>query len=351
MSQNHLELKQLHQQRDIKKRKRNPEKWKTYVKKGNLNSGEAYERKNKKGEIVPKAKKILKPPCGETCRKKCSDAFSEEDRKQIFEEFWNLADIDLQRAFIIAYVSVPDKKRTRVRNTCKTARRKKELTRAYFLNNAATKTLIPVCQKFFLNTLAVDKKRVRTALAKKVVAGTVKTDSRGKHNHHANCEERQKNVMDHIQLFKVVESHYVRKESKYQYLPDTLNISEMHRMYTEWCDGQGINAENYAFYKRVFNEHFDLKFQKLQKDECDKCTSFNNTPEDARSEEVCVEQEEHIKEKELARKKKEDLKEESAQLKTHLTAAFDLEKVLLSPHGQTSSFYYSRCLKNHNFSY
>ena len=51
----------------------------------------------------------------------------------------------------------------------------------------------------------------------------------------------------------------------------------------------------------------------------------------------------------MARKKKEDLKEESAQSKTHLTAAFDLEKVLLSPHGQTSSFYYSRHLKNHNF--
>ena len=88
------------------------------------------------------------------------------------------------------------------------------------MNNTATKTLIPVCQKFFLNTLAVDEKRVRAALAKKKEAGTVKTDSRGKHDHHINCEERQKNVMNHIQLFKVVESH-VRRESKYQYLPDT----------------------------------------------------------------------------------------------------------------------------------
>ena len=52
-------------------------------------------------------------------------------------------------------------------NTCKTARRKKELTRAYFLNNAATKTLIPVCQKFFLNTLAVDEKEYVQLLQKK----------------------------------------------------------------------------------------------------------------------------------------------------------------------------------------
>ena len=31
------------------------------------------------------------------------------------------------------------------------------------------------------------------------------------------------------------------------------------------------------------------------------------------------------------------------------TAAFELEKVLLCPFGETSSFYYSRRLKNHNF--
>lgn len=32
-----------------------------------------------------------------------------------------------------------------------------------------------------------------------------------------------------------------------------------------------------------------------------------------------------------------------------LAAAFDLQKVLLCPYGQTSSFYYSRRLANHNF--
>ena len=34
---------------------------------------------------------------------------------------------------------------------------------------------------------------------------------------------------------------------------------------------------------------------------------------------------------------------------TTVAAAFDLEQVLLSPYGQTGAFYYSRRLKNHNF--
>ena len=32
-----------------------------------------------------------------------------------------------------------------------------------------------------------------------------------------------------------------------------------------------------------------------------------------------------------------------------VAAAFDLQKVLLTPYGQTSSFHYSRSLKNYNF--
>lgn len=336
--------------RDTKKRKRNPEKWKSAVKKQKLNSGEGYEFKNKKGEITSsKPKKAMKPPCEEKCRKKCTNDFSEEERQQIFDEFWKSGNIDLQRAFISAHVTVSDKARTRQRDECKTKRRVKEHSRSYQLTHPTTKETISVCQKFFLNTLSIDEKRVKTALAKKSVTGSIEPDMRGKHENHATSEIRQERVMEHIELFKVVESHYVRKDTKYQYLPDDLNITRMHQMYVQWCEEKNFVAENYAFYKRVFNEHFDLKFQKPKKDQCDKCTTYKNTPVEARSDEAIAEQEHHISEKKLAREHKEKMKQEACKSKTTLTAAFDLEKVLLAPHGQTSSFYYSRRLKNHNF--
>ena len=44
-----------------------------------------------------------------------------------------------------------------------------------------------------------------------------------------------------------------------------------------------------------------------------------------------------------------ECKKEEGKKEEVMTTAFDLEKVLLSPYGQTSSFYYSKRLKVHNF--
>ena len=46
---------------------------------------------------------------------------------------------------------------------------------------------------------------------------------------------------------------------------------------------------------------------------------------------------------------KERQKIEASNKADTVTAAFDLEQVLLSPFGQTSAYYYSRRLQNHNF--
>lgn len=43
-----------------------------------------------------------------------------------------------------------------------------------------------------------------------------------------------------------------------EYLPDTLNITEMHRLYVEWCVEKDYAPENYGFYKWVFHDKFNL---------------------------------------------------------------------------------------------
>ena len=60
--------------------------------------------------------------------------------------------------------------------------------------------------------------------------------------------------MQHIQQFKVLESHYVRRNAKFELL-----ISEMYRMYLEWRVEKSYPLENYHFYSRVFHERFNLK--------------------------------------------------------------------------------------------
>jgi len=48
----------------------------------------------------------------------------------------------------------------------------------------------------------------------------------------------------------------------------------------------------------------------------------------------------HLKDKDLARNIKQVAKENASKDLTKCAAAFDLQKVLLTPYGQTSSFYY-----------
>ena len=80
-----------------------------------------------------------------------------------------------------------------------------------------------------------------------------------------------------------------------------------------------------------------LSSKKTKKDQCDKYNSFKNTHEDARTKQTWDEHADHKKEITLARKHKEDLEVGDKNSKTYLTAAFDLEKVLLESHGQTHS--------------
>ena len=148
-------------------------------------------------------------------------------------------------------------------------------------------------------------------------------------------------------MFMVVESHYVRKTSKAQYLPQELSLAEMYRLYQNWCHENKYRCENYDFYRRVFSTRFNLKFQCLKKDLCSTCSAFKHKPDKTDSDKE--EHADHLKRKEQARNLKQKAKEKAKNEKDTVAAAFDLEQVLLSPYGQTSDFYYSRRLKNHNF--
>ena len=103
-------------------------------------------------------------------------------------------------------------------------------------------------------------------------------------------------------------------------------------MYVAEHDGVG-KVEDYNFYRKVFDEKFNLKFHKWKKDKCNKCEAFTNTPVELRTQEQIEKHDCHIDEKENARDYKEQMKREAEEKSNVLTAAFDLEKVLLCPYG------------------
>ena len=325
-----------------RKRKRNPKKWKKSVAKEQLNLGI-----RKKGEIIKsddRKQQRPKEPCTR-CKKQCK-LFSDDDRKKLHDSFWDLNDWALQTAFITERVKEEPKQRKRIRHHTKSGQRRNRIsTRRYTL--LLNSTEVVVCPTFFLSTLHISEKRVRYALAKKKnEAGIPAVDLRGNNNgNNRISEERIAPVVEHIKSFKTVESHYVRKESKFQYSPEDLNIRKMWKMYKDMCVAKSVEYENEQFYRKVFVEKFNLKFHRLKKDACDKCTSFLNTPDERRTDAMCEEFKSHQNEKEAAREFKNKMKEEAKDKSNFAVACFDMEKVLLLPHGPTSSFYYAYRLR------
>ncbi|GFO13679.1 DNA repair protein rhp54 [Plakobranchus ocellatus] len=97
-------------------------------------------------------------------------------------------------------------------------------------------------------------------------------------------------------------------------------------------------------YRRIFDEEFNLAFHKRKKDQCEICTSQRNNPTDEEKESF----EEHLSNKLKARETKEQEKL-AAKTPFKTSCTFDMEQILLCPHGPSSSFYYKRRLGVYKF--
>ena len=216
-------------------------KWQKHNKRKCINSGKKFVGKTAKGGLKISGGKKIGERCIYSCKRECMEI--DEERQQIHENFWALGDINLQRGFLIQHVKEVEKQRERKRESKgkgkenKSKReneikpRNRQKARVYSFSNKNGPKV--VCQKFFLSTLDIDEKRVRTALKSITISGTIVCDGRGYHHKHYNVADREQSVIEHIKKFKTVESHYVRKTSKGKYLPQELNIKSMHQMYVE----------------------------------------------------------------------------------------------------------------------
>ena len=91
-------------------------------------------------------------------------------------------------------------------------RRKKKSYSFYIIDGENS---AKVCKDFYLSTLAISQKMVYSVHEKKdSVTGAIKPDGRGKHSNHRHVSaiDRQ-NVIDHINSFEVVDSHYFRAKT------------------------------------------------------------------------------------------------------------------------------------------
>lgn len=151
-----------------RKRLRQPENWKQNKAKKLRNLGKAYI--NSKNTIT-KARQ-LKPPCNDTCKLRCISKINPVQRQSIFDTYWAIGDIHNQRSFILSCLTniTPRYKYTNAlvpRNANKAF---------HFIVDGRA---IRVCKTFFLNTLDISDRMIRTIKSKTDEHGILRTDFRG----------------------------------------------------------------------------------------------------------------------------------------------------------------------------
>jgi len=321
-----------------RKRTRSIENWQKSLRKKRRNLGDEYVT----DRGVTKARRKIKKGCGVGCRLQCHRKILPAEREKLFHAFWQLGDVTRQREFVVKHCSkVP----AGSRKVLTASRRKFTLNYSFELNSKA----VIVCKQFFLDTLAINDRVIRTAFEKVTECGTVNGDNRGAVRGRSNiCADAKQRVVDHINRFPRVESHYCRASSSRQYLESGLSLSQMYRLYVEEMAAIGQMTVKEHMYRKIFNENFNLSFFTPKKDQCDTCFAYANSSDLVRRENES-EFHSHIQRKEKARQKKNEMKCAAKQDNTMTAACFDLQQVLPSPHGQISVYYYKRKLSTYNF--
>lgn len=325
-----------------KKRLRNVKEWIDVKSKAFLNRG--LEHLNRKGKPI-KARSIAEP-CKEKCRLKCKSRISEEHRLVVFKEFWDLLDHTRQWEFIARHVKQADKKQHTVASGQDSRR---NYSRQYYFHVGSEQ--IQICKVMFVNTLGISQTWVNTALRRLTEGGTIQADMRGTHTTRPQKISPRviESVRNHIKMFPLVPSHYIRKDSKRMYLEEGLSVQKMFRLYIEYADNNNITQRaTCRQYRDIFNTEFNIGFFKPKKDQCNVCSVFNLADEFEKTK-LLETYERHINNKTLARDLKNADKERAQNDKNLCVACFDLQKVLATPQSNVSDFYYKSKYATYNF--
>ncbi|XP_075155322.1 uncharacterized protein LOC142228711 [Haematobia irritans] len=246
---------------NTKKRKRKEETWKKNVLKTARNSGKSYESHTPDKKV--RCERKIKPPCLESCKLKCTTKLNEEERKTIFSNFWNLANLEKQRQYIANNTEPIQPKYRYVRGNG--TRKPRIMNNAFYFRLGEKK--IRVCKLFFKNTLDINDRNICTVLLKKhKVADTIlEEDKRGKHGNHPRLDESIRDeVRNYITSMLKTESISYRPNKTKHFIDGTKTISGFYKDYLQSCEKKNVASTNYTLFYKIFKEEFNITF--LQKD-------------------------------------------------------------------------------------
>lgn len=319
------------------KRKKS-ENWKCNVRKANRNKGLEYTAATGNSKSARQCKTI-DVPC--KCKKACHTNFDDETKQGIFNSYWALGSVERQRDFLGKNVTRTTPTESRVPNS------KRKFTHIYSFS--VNNNIINVCQFFFLSTLNISEKMVRTAL-KKAHSGVGQIQSPDKRGRHPpgikHTDDRNEFADHHIDSFPAVPSHWCRKDSKKIYLESKLNKEKMYDLYKIHCSQHNKPIICKTAYKELLIKK-NIGFLRPKKDLC-WCHKFEDLPEEEQLKRM-EEFEEHVNRKEYANAEKRNDIALAKTNKMMQVCTFDFEAVLYCPLVLGKPVFYRRKLGNMNF--
>lgn len=134
----------------------------------------------------------------------CSEKMDDLDRNTFFEMYWSLSNIQLQRNYIRSCM-IEVKPKYKYTN----AEKPRLPNNAFYFTKNNSK--IRVCKTFFINTLGISDRQIRTVKNKTDPQGFVSKDIRGKHLARKPTDPVLiESIKQHINSIPRIESHYLR---------------------------------------------------------------------------------------------------------------------------------------------
>lgn len=177
-----------------------------------------------------------------------------------------------QDCFILKFIDIQKPKRRRPRNNTKEGK-------SYVLKFYITTTnniKIPVCKKFFMNTLMITKHRIQGVVSRFNNTESMPTERRGGDTRSKASEGKKNSVIEFVKKFKAIEGHYCRsKSSERVYFSSDLNIKKMWRMYQEKYKSDVNMLVKESFFRKTFNSSFNIGFGSPRTDMCSTCIELS----------------------------------------------------------------------------
>ena len=200
-----------------------------------------------------------------------------------------------------------------------------------------------------MNTLDINSRVIRTVLSKTTdLSDVIEPDRRGRHNSRQCLDEVREGIRQFLRCVPKLPSHYCRANSSREYIDGSKTIAELHRDFVSECTKNNQPSGKYQFFREIFKEDFDLSFFITKKDQCPECTVYDNAS-GVDKQSLVESYEKHILEKDLARKEKENDKENSPA--NTIFVCYDMQAVFQCPKGNASVFYYKSKLNVLNLTF